>query len=61
MFYWGEDFKRFPLERGAQNWQDYLSLLTQYGERYYALEFVKDDSLEQFKEDVATLKQLLDA
>lgn len=61
VFYWGDNFKRYPLEHGAQNWQDYLSLLTQYGERYYALEFVKDDSIEQFKEDVATLKQLLKA
>lgn len=50
--------ERQPLATGAADWQQYLQRIAQEkGHRFLMLEFVKDDSPEQFLADAATLKQ----
>lgn len=51
-------FDRFPLEESKAEWREYLSALPKSGKLY--LEFVKDDSIEQFKRDAATLIELIE-
>jgi sugar phosphate isomerase/epimerase len=61
-FHWGKDgFKdRMPLLDGTKNWQAYLEPIRQFGgERFVILEFIKDDSPEQFLEDAQVLRSLL--
>lgn len=60
-FHWGASFQeRYPLLDGTKKWQAYLDLIRRLdGERYVILEFVKDDSPEQFLEDAKVLKSLL--
>lgn len=53
VYYWDESGRR-PLAEGEEHWKKYLSLLG-LGNHYVLLEFVKDDSIEQFKEDAKTL------
>ena len=53
-YYWqGED--RLPLKDGEKYWKEYLEHIR--GDHYMLLEFVKDDSVSQFMEDSATLKE----
>jgi sugar phosphate isomerase/epimerase len=61
-FHWGMGgFKdRYPLAAGRDDWAAYLEPLKQLDDdRFVILEFVKDDSSEQFLEDAATLKALI--
>jgi len=61
-FHWGKDgFKdRMPLLEGIKNWQAYLEPIREFGgERFVILEFIKDDSPEQFLEDAQVLHSLL--
>jgi sugar phosphate isomerase/epimerase len=63
-FHWGPGgwSDRFPLLDGTKNWQAYLAPVQKLeGDRYVILEFVKDDSPEQFIEDAKVLKALLAA
>jgi sugar phosphate isomerase/epimerase len=49
-----------PLLDGTKNWQAYLKPIRQFGgERFVILEFIKDDSPEQFLEDAQVLRSLL--
>lgn len=57
VFNWDEDFNRYPLIEAKDEWESYIKKLG--GDRAYLLEFVKDDSLEQFKKDAKVLKNML--
>lgn len=52
VYYWDESGRR-PLSEGRSDWKEYFSAVE--GDHYALLEFVKDNSLEQFKEDAKTL------
>jgi len=59
VFHWIEG-KRLPLEAGLHEWEEYMKVIRQApGDRYAMLEFVKDNSVEQFFDDAETLKRLL--
>lgn len=50
---------RRPLQEGVDRWKSYFAALEKLpGERYAMMEFVKDDTLEQFYEDAKVLQQL---
>lgn len=52
--------QRLPLSEGKADWQQYVSVIAaQSGKPYMMLEFVKDDSPEQFRSDAETLLALL--
>lgn len=50
--------ERLALSEGFDNWQDYFLLVNTWKMRYCMLEFIKDNSIEGFYEDAATLKKL---
>lgn len=48
---------RQPLEEGAQDWQEYLKVVSETDQDRYALmEFVRDGKVDQFKKDAEILK-----
>ena len=53
--------ERRPLKEGTERWRDYFQAIRQvpYDDRCAMIEFVKDDTLTQFNEDVAVLKSML--
>lgn len=58
--WWPEVRDRLPLAEGASRWEAYLDVLRSTGRNHACLlEFVKDDSPEQFLEDAETLKALV--
>ena len=58
--YENEQYIRFPLENGYQEWKEYFEIAKTTGKDHYAmLEFIKDDSLEQLKRDAETLNKLI--
>lgn len=66
VFHWllkeGEAFavERRPLREGEDRWKTYFGALQALSDDRYALiEFVKDDELSQFEEDVRVLKSVL--
>ena len=54
VYYWPEG-KRAALAEGESSWQSYFDCLDTTHNRYALLEFVKDDSEEQFLDDAHTL------
>jgi 3-dehydroshikimate dehydratase len=59
IFYWEGRNKR-PLIEGVDKWRAYIEILQkEQKERYVMIEFVKDDSEEQFLEDAAALKKVV--
>lgn len=52
VYYWDESGRR-PLSEGTEDWKEYFKSMTD--DRYLLLEFVKDNSVEQFRIDAATL------
>ena len=60
VFHWWPDaMSRLPLREGMTDWRDYLSRLSSIpGNLYGNLEFVKDDSPDQFLEDAETLLEI---
>lgn len=63
VFKWKE-IERLPLEEGVDEWVQYIRAINEHSadtasERYYLLEFVKDDSLEQFRADAKALKEII--
>ncbi len=53
---------RLALSEGEADWSDYLRALEENGrEHWISIEHVKDDSVESFKKDAATLVQWLSA
>ena len=58
--WWPDDKHRLPLSEGLDRWGQYLKLAAESGQsRYVSLEFVRDDDLQQFREDAKTLLLLL--
>ncbi len=58
--WWPSARERRPLQEGEQDWRLYLARLAALpGERQVSLEFVRDDSPEQFRRDAATLRAWL--
>jgi sugar phosphate isomerase/epimerase len=57
VFHWERDNIKRPLAEGEGAWGEYLSLLGK--DRDYIMEFVRDDSEEQFRADAQTLRRLL--
>jgi hypothetical protein len=53
---WGENTERLPLEEGAAEWKRFLSVPLPAGEHYALMEFVRNDSPEQFMKDAVVLK-----
>ena len=57
-FHW-EGRERRPFSEGKEEWKKYISLIEQAkGDRHIMLEFVKDESPEQFLRDAEVLKKL---
>lgn len=64
VFHWDlkEDgaIERRPLKEGQERWQAYFEAINQLpNERYAMIEFVRNDELSQFSEDVAVLHSLI--
>jgi sugar phosphate isomerase/epimerase len=63
VFQWRQDpdvLVRLPLKDGADEWRRYFEAIRRSGRDHAAmLEFIKDDSLEQLKEDAACLNEWL--
>lgn len=56
-YYWN-DVERRPLSEGCEEWKLYLEKAARIsGQHYILMEFVKNDSPEQFLEDAAVLKK----
>lgn len=68
VFHWNhQPFERRALEQGEANWEQYiqevngLQLPSQLKQRFAMLEFVRDDSPDQFLQDAIILKRFLAA
>lgn len=62
VFYWTDNPERVrhPLIDNKSNWEGYLKVVAELpGEHYVMLEFVKDDSVEQFLHDAKVLKSII--
>ena len=61
VFTWDDAYNRYPLADGAEKWNRYLSILRQEKiSTRLIMEFVRDDSEEQFLTDAAFLHQIAD-
>lgn len=60
VFHWKDFSHRFTLQEGKEEWMQYLEQITPSPlmEQYTLLEFVKDNSPEQLKQDAKTLREL---
>lgn len=58
VYHWDASGRR-PLKEGAYEWGRYISLVDTTEDHYALLEFVKDNSEQQFEEDAAVLLGLL--
>lgn len=58
VYYWDEGVRR-PFEEGNKEWKEYLSCVNLQEDRFGLLEFVKDNTEEQFREDAKALLSLL--
>lgn len=57
---WGQSTDRRPLAEATEDWKSYFEVPLDPSIQHYALmEFVKDDDIEQFLRDAATLKELV--
>ena len=60
VFYWYPVYERHPLIDGEAAWKTYIDVIRSSGKQVdFLLEFVKDDSTDQFVTDAATLKRWL--
>ncbi len=59
VYYWPQQNLRRPLREGIDYWQTYLRHVHTDEDRYALLEFVMDDSEEQFLEDADILQKLI--
>lgn len=59
VYHW-DDSGRRPLAEGIDQWNSYCSLVDSCEDHYALLEFVKDDSIQQFEDDASVLLTLLD-
>lgn len=59
VFHWNLKGKRYPLKKGKGVWSEYAKILDRSpGEHCAIMEFVKNDSPEQFAKDVKTLREI---
>ena len=58
VYHWDKSGRR-PLEEGREQWGRYFNVLDENKDYYALLEFVKDDSEEQFYKDADVLKEML--
>lgn len=60
VFHWDKDFNRFPLIEGKGEWLKYIKQIQNYSTNphYFLLEFMKDNSVEQFEEDSVVFESL---
>ena len=58
IYYWLDGVRR-PFKEGIQEWKQYLAHIDRNADRFGLLEFVMNDTEEQFLEDAAALHQLL--
>lgn len=59
VFTWDDAYQRYPLADGAEKWKNYLSVLKNADISVpLIMEFVKEDSEEQFFADAAFLKEI---
>lgn len=57
---WPDDYFMHPLADGAERWTRYIEKINQSDEDHFALlEFVKEGTIDQVKEDAASLLQLV--
>jgi len=64
VFHWGPGGwgDRYPLSEGTERWSNYFRILDEQPQPRWALmEFVPDDSTQQYLEDAAVLNRLLEA
>ncbi len=54
VYHWQEGIRR-PLEEGRENWSRYFRAVDGEGDRYALMEFVMEDSKEQFLDDARVL------
>lgn len=60
VFNWSVGNERHDLESGTKEWLDYMKIIKTDGKSHsFLLEFVKDDSSEQFSKDAHTLLKIL--
>ncbi len=63
VFHWAcnrDGFDRLPLQDGVEQWQEYIDIIKKTGREYaLMLEYVKDDSPAQFRQDAQTLTGIL--
>ncbi|MCK5155818.1 MAG: sugar phosphate isomerase/epimerase [Spirochaetales bacterium] len=61
VFYWDSGSRdRKKLSEGENLWKEYFKIISTIdGERWALLEFVKDDSVENFYDDAQTLKRII--
>ncbi len=58
--WWPQAEVRLPLQYGLVDWQAYIKQLSRLNQKIYGcLEFVKDDSTQQFLKDAVTLIELI--
>ena len=58
--FWWDLYERLPLLDGADTWRRFIAIVRALeGEHFCMLEFVRGDSVEQFREDAAALKQII--
>ena len=61
VFYWNPGVERRPLVEGESGWRTYIDIVRETGEPVdFLLEFVIEDSPEQFVADAATLRRWLE-
>lgn len=61
VFHWNKYGKRYALKRGKRKWKKFISLIAEScGDMNYIMEFVKKDSVNQFKKDLAALRGILE-
>ncbi|MFA6845476.1 MAG: TIM barrel protein [Sphaerochaetaceae bacterium] len=58
VYYWLEG-KRRPLEEGLSYWKEYLKVIARNSDHYALLEFVMDNSEQQFRDDAKCLLRMV--
>jgi 3-dehydroshikimate dehydratase len=57
--WWPDDRHRLPLAQGVDRWREYLTLAAASGTRHVSLEFVRQNDVQQFRDDAKTLHAML--
>lgn len=58
-YHW-DDRERLPLREGLDEWKEYFAIVEEANKECFAMiEFVRDDTIEQFLEDAKALKEVI--